>query len=231
MIIVSCYFGWKITGIYPAPLPDNCFFFSNNNALKDAAEQNGWSFVFVENMPLSAEPRIASLQSKYVKFLQFDKNSVDWKNGDSILYFGHKFKIKSKHIEYVQSHVKSALLIRNTPRKKLAIQDEVNEALRQKRYSEVMAETVAWVDQKIKNDNLSPLNRIMNTELILYADPKKTQQLCDEVYKTCWLLGQPECQIIWGLLAQPYENLITRIEWHDLDVLRKELQPPTGIVN
>jgi len=78
---------------------------------------------------------------------------------------------------------------------------------------------------KITKEKLSVNNRIMNTGLILYADVEKSQKLCDEVYEACWFLGQPECQIIWSLISQPYESLITRINWNDLDILWKERLP------
>ena len=85
-----------------------------------------------------------------------------------------------------------------------------------------MGETVIWVNNKIKNEGYSASNRIMNTGLILYKDIKTIQVLCDRVYENCWLIGQPECQIIWAILSQHYEKIITRIAWNELDIVWQE---------
>lgn len=225
MKIISCYFGKKKTGVYEAPRVADSFFFSNNMELENVAQESGWNFIFFDGMPISAESRVASLQSKFIKFLQFEKPLINWKYGESILYFDHKLEVKSEHVALLQDLCKTEILIRNTPKQKLRIHDEVNAALPQKRYAEVMPATIQWINEKIGKEKLSPNNRIMSTGLILYADVQKSQKLCNEVYDSCWLLGQPECQIIWGLLSQPYENLITRIEWSDLDILWKEKLP------
>lgn len=174
--------------------------------MKPIVETEGWIFVY-SHMPLSADPRIASLQSKFVKFLQFEKEMIGWKPKQAILYFDHKFEVKLKHAEKIENSCTRALLIRSTLKEKLTIQDEINAALPQKRYAEVMEQTITWVNHKIENANYRSFNRIMNTGLIFYNDIKSIQSLCDDVYETCWLIGQPECQIIWGMLSQNYEKI------------------------
>lgn len=222
MIAVSCYFGTKLTGLYKAPMDSKCYFFSNNAEIKNVVEIMGWEFVLIKQFPLSSEPRIASLQSKYIKFLQFDKSEIGWSGGESILYFDHKFEVKFDQMKTASELCKNQLLIRNTPSEKFHIQDEIIDALQQKRYKEVMTDTINWVNQKVLSGGFSGKNRIMNTGFIFYANVEIVQALCDEVYRTCWLLGQPECQIIWGLLSQPYEKNITRIDWQTLDIPWKE---------
>jgi len=222
MRVISGYFGLKMTGVYEAPLPGNSYFFSNNIALKEVAQSRGWTFVYLEDMPLSNEPRIASLQSKCIKFLQFDRARI-WGDGDeSILYFDHKFFVQKHHIDFVEERCNSKVLVRNTPAIKLKLQDEINAALPQKRYREVMKETVEWVNDKIKNQGYSSNNRIMNTGLIYFKNPNAAESLCREVYSACWLLGQPECQIIWATLSQRYENIITRIDWSEMEMTWRE---------
>jgi glycosyltransferase involved in cell wall biosynthesis len=144
MIVVSGYFGKKLTGAYRAPQLENCFFFSNNSEMKSVVENQGWTFLY-EHIPVSSDSRISSLQSKYVKFLQFDKNKIGWVPGQAILYFDHKLEVKKEHIEKIKRFCESHLLIRNTPKEKITIQDEIDAALGQKRYAEVMGETVEWV--------------------------------------------------------------------------------------
>jgi len=219
-MIVSGYFGAKATGIYRAPLDQHCFFFSNNPTLEKIAEKSGWTFVSMSGMPLSSEPRLSSLQSKYVKFLQFDAAKLGVISDSGILYFDHKLNVTSQHVKYIAERCSTGLLIRNTPKLKLTIQDEIDAALRQKRYREVMTETVNWVNHCILTEGYSMNNRIMNTGLIYYRTIEKVRSLCDSVFAKCWDLGQPECQIIWAVLSQRYEHLITRIEWDVLNLAK-----------
>lgn len=222
MMVVSGYFGSRATGIHRAPLDQNCFLFSNNLTLEKTAEKNGWTFVFMSGLPLSSEPRVSSLQSKYVKFLQFDPAKLGVAGDSGILYFDHKFNVTSQHVQYIMENCPTELLIRNTRKVKLTIQDEIDAALGQKRYREVMAETVNWVNRCISTDGYSLRNRIMNTGLIYYRTVEKVRSLCDSVFHKCWDLGQPECQIIWAVLSQRYEHLLTRIEWDALNPTKHE---------
>ena len=114
------------------------------------------------------------------------------------------------------------MLIRNTPKKKVCIQDEIDAAINQNRYLYSMPETIDWVDSKIKSGEYSYANRIMNTGFILYKDISLIQKLCNEVYKACSDLGQPECQIIWGVLSQKFDEYITRVDWNNIEMLWKE---------
>ncbi len=218
MKAISCYFGVKATGVYEAPLPGNSYFFSNNIALREIAQIKGWIFTYLKNLPLSGESRVASLQSKCIKFLQFNRAQIGFGDDEPILYFDHKFFVKKHHIDFVEERCKTEILIRNTPAIKLKLQDEINSALPQKRYREVMKETVEWVNDKITNHGYNSVNRIMNTGLIYFKNPRAAEALCREVYSACWLLGQPECQIIWATLSQRYEKLMTRVDWSDMDI-------------
>ena len=145
-----------------------------------------------------------------------------WCPGESILYFDHKFNVCENHILKANAICKTDLLIRNTPKKKVCIQDEIDAAINQNRYLYSMPETIEWVDSKIKSGEYSYSNRIMNTGFILYKDIGLIQKLCNEVYKACSDLGQPECQIIWGVLSQKFEEYITRVDWKTIEMLWKE---------
>ena len=147
---------------------------------------------------------------------------MDWSPCESILYFDHKEKVCQNHVLKASEICKTELLIRNTPSKKVCIQDEINAAKCQDRYLYSMLETIKWVDLKIKSGEYSQSNRIMNNGFILYKDISLMQKLCDEVYKTCLDLSQPECQIIWGVLSQKFEKYITRIDWETIDNIREE---------
>ena len=121
-------------------------------------------------MELSNNYRISSIQSKFIKFLQFDKNKINWSPGQSIIYFDHKFKVLSRHIIRAQEICNSSILIRNTPREKLTIEEEIRESIVQERYKESMEETKKWIEKKIKFEKYTNFNRIMNTGFIFYKD-------------------------------------------------------------
>jgi hypothetical protein len=95
--------------------------------------------------------------------------------------------------------------------------DEVNAAMGQPRYSQNMEQTMQWIDKLTIERQISPQVRIVNTGIIHYKNISKIKPLLDEICQTVWELGQPECQILWAALAQPYENLLQRVEWEQLN--------------
>lgn len=214
--IVSCYYGNQLSGVYTAPKSGEAYFFSNNEGMKAIAEREGWKFKY-DPATLSCDSRISSLQSKKVKFLQFDLGLIGLTERDSVLYFDHKFNVQDAHISLMRSFPMRALLIRNTPKEKLSITDEITDALPQSRYRENMPETIEWLSEMYEK-GYSPNTRIMNTGLIYYKNPRACSALLKMTYEQCWRLGQPECQIIWALYSQDYECEIQRADWSLLDI-------------
>lgn len=217
MIIVSCYFGKNNTSISKAPMESKCYFFSNNLKIKKKAEKMGWKFIHVSHMPVSKDYRISSLQSKYVKFLQFEKKLIGWDEGDSIIYFDHKLNVQQIHIKQAEDLCKTEILIKNHPTQNL-LQNEIEDSMKQERYAKTMDKTIEWVNSRINSGNYSNNNLMMATGFILFRDLNIAQKLCDEVYSTCVNLGQPECQIVWGVLSQKFESNITRVDWKKIDI-------------
>ena len=218
-LVISCLFGSIFTEVHEAIAGVRCVFFSNNRNLKSAAEAKGWTFEFVSNHPLTDDYRLSSLQSKYIKYLQFFEAFPQYASEALIIYCDHKFALDKSHVDYITGHFEDgkSVLIRNTPRLKLSIQDEIDQAMEWERYASTMPQTVAWLEREIAARGLSMSNRIMNTGLIGYQNTASIRPLLDEVYETTWRLAQPECQIIWGFLSQAYEGFIQRIEWETLD--------------
>lgn len=112
------------------------------------------------------------------------------------------------------------ILIRNTPRLKNHISDEISDAMNQARYHHSMSETLKWIESK-KASGASEIVRIINTGLIYYANPLSIRKLLDEVYSTIKNLNQPECQIIWAILSQPFEDVIQRVNWLEIGIDHK----------
>jgi len=215
MIVVSGFFGFKPTSCHQAP-NESCYFFSNNQAMETIVKNKGWKFVFCPEFPISNEPRVSSLQSKWFKFLQFDFENLF--PDVPILYVDHKFNLRPDHIEFVKKTCNRPILIRNSPKVLNSIEEEVEVlAKREKRYAEVLGETMKWVDMMEKKFGFSRKVRMVNTGLIYYRSPREAKPLCDDVYKTCWFLGQPECQIVWNVLAQNNLGIVQTVEWSELN--------------
>ena len=218
MKIISCYFGKRETSIHPAPQNFDCYFFSNNKKLKPVAEKMGWEFLLIKNEELTVDYHLSSLQSKYVKFLQFDKTLIDWVEGESILYFDHKFIIKDSVISELVSQCDNDVLMLKSNIVKGSIRDEIQEALPQKRYAKSMAKTISWIDNLVEKSNYSYDNSILLTGFIFYKNVPQIIPLCDEVYSACIQLKQPECQIIWAVLSQKFDNKITKKKFSDFQL-------------
>ena len=218
-LVFSCAFGTKFGGFYPAIPGFDGVLFSNNRSLEKLVEERGWKFRLVRKHKLSDDFRISSIQSKYIKFLQFFDEFPEFLNYEEYLYFDHKFEVKKEHINFIDSSIQdeTSIFIRNTPRLKLSIEDEIQDAMGQERYVITMPQTIEWINTIVSERNLSKKNRIMNTGLMYYKNLQMIMPLLDEVYETVWRLAQPECQIIWALLSQEYDHLIQRAEWSELN--------------
>jgi hypothetical protein len=224
-IVITCIFGKNFWTLHPSPIGFRSIFFTNNPDLEGEAFAKGWEFklVLLQEMSLSDDEIISSIQSKYVKFLMFANEFPDVITGQPILYIDHKVEINAGHIKFLQqiTQTDKAILMRNTPRLKSTISDEVEDALPYDRYSKSMPKTLEWVERMKKERGVIENVRIMNTGLILYSKIAPLRGVLDEVYEVVKELKQPECQIIWAVLSQPIHNLIQRVEWSDIGIEHK----------
>lgn len=193
---------------------ENCYFYSNNKTLKKEVEFKGWHFCFVEGDIDNGESIASSLLAKKVKFLQI--NNINFN------YFEHLIYMDSRRITDDINHIieknHKGILIRYEAKLKPTIWHEVEEAKGQERYAKHMSKTIDFINVKLTK-GYSPNNRVMNTGIIAYSKGKKDKQilaLCDEIYNACIRLKQPECQIFWCLLSQPYIDIIYAIESSEL---------------
>lgn len=220
-LLASGLFGHRFSRVYPAVEGRRCLFFSNNTGLRAEAESKGWEFRLTPRHALSDDERISSQQSKYVKFLQFIADFPEFGTADSITYCDHKFFVKAAHVSWMLEHIMpdKSILIRTTPKLKLSVADEVEAAMPQPRYAAHMPQTLAWVSSLKAAQGLSESVRIVNTGLIHYRNFDRIMPMLDDIYRAVWSLGQPECQILWAMLAQPYEQHIQRVAWEALNPL------------
>lgn len=215
-LVISCYFGDLDTGIWPAPnRRAECVFYSNNRSLDRRAHEFGWNFKYVD-FPLSSNLLISSLQSKYVKFMQMIDERVQ--EDRILIYTDHKNLITDEIIEDLIHRENPGLIVRNTPSKK-NIKEEIAEAKLQWRYKFAMQATEDWVQNQSFSGRYHYEHRLMNTGLLAISKFHIIKPLFDSVYRTCWKLAQPECQVIFGLLQQPYEELTFRLDYDEIPIM------------
>ena len=225
ILIISCIFGNKFKKVYPAPVSTDCYFFSNNITLQNEVENKGWKFIYV-NLQLSNDSIKSSLQSKYIKFLIFLDDYPEFKKYKQILYFDHKVFIKQNDVdelmEILNENNNYNIIIRKHETYRDNIWSEVEEAKKQERYRKNMDKTIAFINNKIQKDKISPDVQICNTGMILYNNYDEVSPMLHNIYNTCVELEQPECQIIWSIYSQDYADKIILIEFNYIKPLWKE---------
>lgn len=218
-LIVSGYFGDHIRNVYPAIRGYRCIFFSNNPTFKQLITSRGWEFRLAQGHPVTSDYRLASIQSKYVKFLRFRSEFPEFRDAAHIIYFDHTvFARRSdiRAIEKLHDHQKSVLILSHIATDR-SIGIEVDEASKQPRYAEKMAETVEWIEDLKRSHGITEDAKVDATTIISYRNPDEIMSLVNMVYTAIVDLGQPECQIIWSCLAQLYPDQVKRVPWNAID--------------
>ena len=180
---------------------ENCYFYSNNK---------GWQFCFIESKIDNGESIASSLLAKRVKFLQID--DANFNHVEHIIYMDSR-RVSDDISNIIQMN-KKGILLRYEAKLKPSVWHEVEEAKGQERYAKHMDKTVDFINAKLR-EGYSANNRVMNTGIVAYAMHTRNttiRSLCDEVYNACLMLKQPECQILWCLLSQPYNDIIKAVE-------------------
>jgi len=218
--IIECIFGEYYQATYPKLNNFDCYFFTNNSKIKGTLEASGWQYLFI-NFPLINDESVSSMQSKYIKYLQFlkrDEYSFFY-NYDLLIYCDHKLELKDKHVTFLISKInKYSILIRDHPENRNNIWEEFGEAMRQDRYFKFMSPTIGYLREKIKL-GYSDTPTVVTTGLITYKHrDNKVIDFTDLVYSDLLRIGTSECQIIWSMLGQEFTELIKIIKYNDLDL-------------
>ncbi len=215
--VISCIFGVEFNLVHPAFAGRICTLFSNNPKLEEEAVSKGWNFRYVKKHPLSSNSRISSIQSKYIKFLQFYEEFSDFSVSDPLFYADHKFMLDPVKLELMEDNfLESSFSLFLPSGRERSIIEEVKVASDFQRYKETMPQTVAWL-HNLANQNRCKLDEdVKCTTFIYYKNPEKVKSLLDEVYRVTWDIAQPECQIIFGALCQAYPEDVFSITWKDI---------------
>lgn len=220
-LLVSSFFGEAEIDIYDAPKGARCIFFTNNEKIASKSKIAGWEAIILNHgdFELSTDIRVSSMQSKYVKFLQFKYDFPDLDGYQIVTYADHHAKIQEPQILEIfnKNDKRKSILIRSSPRKK-SLSDEVRISLRQPRYAASMDETLKWIERVKSEREISDGRQIANTGLIHTTQVDKMMPLFDAVYNASKSLNQPQCQILWVVISEPYASDIHQIGWYDLDI-------------
>ena len=192
----------------------NCYFYTNNKLLKKEILLKGWFYCFIKSDVNNGESISSSLLAKKVKFLQIDNSNYN--HLEHIIYMDSR-RISDDIANIIKMNIKG-ILLRYEAKFKPTIEHEIEEAKGQERYAQHMVETIDFINSKLE-ENYETNNRVMNTGIIAYSlrgKAREIKDLCDEVYNTCMKLEQPECQIIWCLLSQPYADIIRAVEFSEI---------------
>lgn len=223
--VIECVFGNRFLAVYPAVKNYDAYFFTNNPGIKDMIEAAGYKFIFAD-FPLSDDEIVSSLQSKWVKFLQFLKNEKYsfFLNYDKIIYADHKLELKDSHCEILLEKLNGyEILIRDHHSGYIKnIWEEFGGSMRQPRYFNFMTETVEWIRQKIR-EGYSEDTTIVWTSLMVYKHLNvRTLKFTNIVYDELINIGTSQCQIIWSILGQKYNDIIKIIKWNEIDMKWEE---------
>ena len=231
LAIITCFLGMRITKILPAPNKYECYFFTNNPLLKDLIIKKNWKYIYI-NVPLFNSAISSSLQSKTIKFLKFlqlekFKYFYDYKK---LLYIDHKhlltdFKI-NRLLDVFNASNKSILIrycpVKNKRPKNLI--DEYNQSLYQERYNTFRNITVKYIQKMVNQNKCSPYIRVCCTGLILYDLTSEISLKCaNETFRDIMMIRNPQCQIIWNLVTQKYNDYILKLDYTDIFIKRYEI--------
>ena len=225
-LLVACIFGVKFSKLYPALVNYRCVLFSNNIKLKKEAIKKGWEFEFVDKFELSQDHFLSSLQSKYIKFLQFLDDFPAYKKYRSITYIDHTLKItneESKRLKALFHRNKKIFMISCS--KGHLVTDGLDNAFKSQRYRNSYKQTKDWINYQLSLRNNPAPPQEYATGFIMYKDFKHLIPFLKNVYVTIWELRQPYCQSIWAVLVQPHLDDLQYIYWSDTSIKKRTPLP------
>lgn len=200
MEVITCLFGSKFKKLMKAP-QEHSTLFTNNPSLKEEASLKGWRYEYVDS-PLTNNYSQSSLQTKYIKFLQFNLKHK------SYLYHDHKIKVTPALIRKVEKMATKDILVSFTPDPHRTILMEMKAGKGHRRYARSLPQTKKFLKRHSKK-GFSLKAPAMRTGFIFYRNiTPRVIELTKKVFKACMDTDNPHCQIFWGLYAPQYADII-----------------------
>jgi hypothetical protein len=196
---------------------------TNNPEMQPYVEKAGWRYQYI-TFTLSDDRTESSLQAKYTKFMAFLPDFPEYARFRRILYFDNKLRIRDETVASIldMANPERPLLIRKHERdSKKTIWDEVDDAMYDPRYADPMDETVAMIRQRIDDGSMGPTGGVLCNTGLLYLHDRydEVMPLLNQVYSTCMALRQPECQVIWSMYSEAFEDRIQIVPFGSVDAL------------
>tara|TARA_A100001035_G_C27777702_1_gene499949 strand:+ start:283 stop:1134 length:852 start_codon:yes stop_codon:yes gene_type:complete len=226
-LLVSCVFGVKFSKLHPALFNYRCVLFSNNIKLKKEALKKGWEFEFVDKFELSKDHFLSSLQSKYIKFLQFLDDFPAYKKYRSITYIDHTIKISKEESKRLKGlfHRNKKIFMISSAKGYLATESLDKASKSHQRYRNSYKQTKDWINYQLDHKNIPSPPQEYATGFIMYKDFKQLMPFLKNVYATIWDLRQPHCQTIWAVLVQWHLEDLQYIYWSDTSMKKRTPLP------
>ena len=190
-------------------------FFSNNRRTLDQAGSLGWETVDLSSRFEPTDDALeSSLQSKWIKFLQFVGEEGEYRRYPWIAYADHKNSLTPAAILRLFSRARGkAVVIRKHAQFRDNVMMEVKASMPQQRYSENMEQTIDWI-QRLKSEGYRYRARVPNTGVILWKNSAESLALANEIYESLIELRQPQCQIVWTMLSQKYRPFVRNVSYN-----------------
>jgi len=219
--VVMCIFGRNFTRVYEAPKNYPAYSFTNNAAIQSELENKGWRYIYID-FPLSDDIVESTLQVKYIKFLEFEKEErfSFFSKFDNLIVVDHKQELKDEHIRQILQRKTNKVFLKHHPSKdkSILVWQEVERSMYQERYLRNMSYTINYINDKIK-EGYSEYVCIPWCGLILYEhNDKQVRELAHEIYSDIMRVKMPNDQIVWALVAQKYVDIIQMIDANEIPV-------------
>ena len=225
LVVLTTITGMLFKTLWPAPaapfeingkiFKPRCVLVTNNVELKEEAKRKGWDLQLLtaaDAAPLSDSVDLSSMQSKHVKFLGVLEHALSL-CGATVLCVDHKIHVTTDRLRDLLSLPNPGIVITMTPLLKTSVWDEYRHSQGQPRYAKHNAATQQWLKAKFA-EGYKAEARVCRTGLILYnLREAKIFNLLHEMRRALCVVQTPECQILWTILSQRYEDFISKIPW------------------
>tara|TARA_R110000803_G_scaffold40075_4_gene86316 strand:+ start:3965 stop:4717 length:753 start_codon:yes stop_codon:yes gene_type:complete len=190
---------------------------------KKQAESNGWGVRYLDHLDHTTNLVKASIQSKDVKFCNFDLNSEKplWEEYDYILYSDHKFCFTKKQVSNLVEFMDDKKHVCAVGEQGSNVFTEFFCATAYTRYVKVMDEMRKNIDYYIENRSweycMQEDKPMANMSYILWnTKHPKFRFLVDKLNEEQKKYQHPECQILFTLFMNDYPDLVQVQPGHTL---------------
>lgn len=182
---------------------------------KEHANEQGWSVIILDK-PHTENLSDASIQSKDVKFLNFDRKKLE--DYDYILYHDHKYYFNSKQINSLKQNINNNFIAAG--RDTFSVFIEYFRCMYYERYKVVEPKIRRNLDWFIETHGWGLLNTQESANMsYLFWNMKKEGivNVINELQQEQSKYDHPECQILFNLWYYLNRDKVKLIEPHIID--------------